>query len=182
MGAAALPVIGAVAAGVGLLAKLAFSKSGTEKASQAQSYDVDKASADDAWHMNDILEQDRKRREPEFDKFDQHMQKHGRLVIEEVKKDIKGFERYGLEIDEAVIEQPFAAIENETTPLKALVDRRYIQTDPGMKAILKLEEGPEKKAAGCRNLATKLCRKVAKNTTTSLAITAQRCFRWLAVS
>ena len=107
-------------------------------------YEVEKASAEDAWKVNEILEQERDRRELEFDKFDQQMQKYGRLVIEQVKKDIKGFERYGLEIDEAVIEQPFAVIENETTPLKILADRRYIQTDPGMKAILKLEEGPEK--------------------------------------
>lgn len=141
-----------IASGVGWLAGKAVSflgdlvsdNSGAEKVSRLPAYDAQNASIEQSRQTDQILQQERERRISNIAGFDQHMQKFGKQILEQIQKDVAQFGRYGLDLDDTIAEKQFAMLENSET-LADLANRRYSIADPECLEILEMEEGAEKK-------------------------------------
>ena len=129
---------------VGFLGNLISDDSGAEKISHVPSYDAQNASIEQTRQLDQLLQQERERRKTQIEGFDQHMKKYGKTILDQIKQDIKQFERYGLQIDDALAEKQFAMLENSET-LADLANRRYSIADAECREILEIEEGESKK-------------------------------------
>ena len=131
--------------GIDFLGGLLARNPAAEKVSQMPSYDPHNASIEHSRQIDQILQQERERREKYADKADAAIQKTRETILEQIKRDIAQFEqRFGLEINISVVEKQFERLaKNET--LANLANRRYSIGDAECLRILEIEKGEDKK-------------------------------------
>ena len=115
-----------------------------ERVARQRSYDVQTASIDQSKQLDEILQEERSRRRPKIDRAERQIREAMKEIQTQIKTDIPKFEKFGLKMDSAIVDQQFELLEQGET-LVSLVNRRYSLSDAECRNILKMNEGEGKK-------------------------------------
>ena len=89
------------------------------------------------------LQQEKEKRQGQIAWLEQYLINAETLIIKQIQKDMVQFARYGLEMDTALAEKPFASLKDRET-MASILDRHYDPGDRKCMEIMALEEGAAK--------------------------------------